>query len=562
MKVVLFLIFVVTQLVLAQGVESPPVTSLKPDTSLPKVNVPEFVITGKTQTDMARFTKESTEIDSLYFQRKNLAGLGMEIPINQSLSLQSSTGQRASLFASASTGSYSTTSYLLSGNGGLSDARLNGSMSGYYTSGFTPQTIRRDISIQAGVGKDIDLNESAKTANSAGIGYSRTSYFLYGTEIPDLLRTTNQFDVGLNSDMNFGNFPLTARLGFKRFSVEDYPNASLSDWKDVQSAVDIDLSTNYMLRSGGINLDSYFRFGNHGATPPSNFSPSASAIDRSFYDFSLGAEYVNNVGDFSYSVGFRYFQYTDDSSSGIAKVYPDFRGTYRISNRVSLFMRFYGDIENPELSTFFDKNQYIDANFPLRNSQVYANYVIGGSWIAADGISVTPEFNVNASRFYTIFVALPFAIIGTDTSQADNQLLYANKAVIFTGSIMAQYKKDKFGADATLNIRSGRADSLSSIPNLAPFDLTVGGNYEVVSQLNFRAYVFILSGRYSDLNLRNKLSSAWLLNFRLSYDLKLGQFPLEIFADGKNVLDQKYYIWQGYEEFPIGLFVGLSSKVL
>ena len=34
--------------------ESPPLTSFKPDTSLPKVNVPEFVITGKAQVDSAR----------------------------------------------------------------------------------------------------------------------------------------------------------------------------------------------------------------------------------------------------------------------------------------------------------------------------------------------------------------------------------------------------------------------------------------------------------------------------------------------------------------------------
>lgn len=539
----------------AQGVESPPVTSFKPDTSLPKVNVPEFVITGKAQSDVARFNKESAEIDSSYFQGKTLAGLGMDIPVNQSLSLQSSATQRGDLFARVSTGSYVTTSYLLSGSGGIGDTRLNGSLSGDYTSGYTPQTMQRDFSIQAGVSKDMQFDESAKTSNSANIGYSRASYFLYGTGIPDLLRRTNQFNLGFRSDMNFGNFPLAAGLSFDRFSVQDY-------WKDVQSTVDVNLATIFQMTSGSIDLNGDFHFGDHGTTPPSNVLPSISGINQPFYDFNLGAAYGNSFGDFSYSIGLTYFQYADDSSSGIAKLYPDLRGTYKISDRVSLFTRFYGKVDDPGLSTSFNRNSYLDANFPMRNSQEYANFTIGGNWIATDEISVSPEFNIDASRFYPVFVTFPSAMIGTDTSHADNELLYANKATVFTTSISARYKKDKFGADATLNVRSGTADSLSSIPNLAPFDLTIGGNYQITPQFSFGAYVFVLSGRYSDLALKNRLNSVWLLNFHLTYDLKLGQFPIEIFADGKNILDQKYFIWQGYQEFPIRLFIGVSGKIL
>jgi hypothetical protein len=541
--------------ILAQGVEAPPVTSFRPDTSLPKVNVPEFVITGKAQTDVARFNKESTEIDSSYFQDKALAGLSMDFPINRSLSLRSSSGQPANLFARISTGSYATTSYLLSGTGGIGDARLNGSLNGNYSSGYTPQTIQRDIAVRAGVSKDMQFGESATTNNSAEIGYSRASYFLYGTGIPDFLRTSNQFNLGLRSDMTFGNFPLTAGLNFDRFSVQDY-------WKDVQSAVDLNLGTIFQLQSGNIGINGNFHFGNHGTTPPSGQSLSISGIDKSFYDLTLGADYNNSVGDLSYTVGLNYFQYADDSSGGIAKLYPDLRGTYRVNDRVSLFTRFYGKVGDPALSTFFTHNLYIDANFPLRNSQDYANFTLGGNWLATDEISITPEFNIAASRFYPIFVTFPMAIVGTDTSHADNQLLYADRATIFTASVTANYRKDKFGADATLNVRNGKADSLSSIPNLAPFDLTVGGSYQITPQFNFRAYVFILSGRYSDLALKNKLNSVWLLNFHLTYDLDLGRIPVEIFADGRNVFDQKYYIWQGYQEFPIGLFVGVSCKIL
>ncbi|HUI31663.1 MAG TPA: hypothetical protein VLX91_15755 [Candidatus Acidoferrales bacterium] len=534
---------------IARSQVTPPETVFKPDTSLPKVNVPEFVITGKAGNNMAQFNKESTRIDSLYFQNKALAGLIMEIPVNRSLSLQSSNFQAGSLFAHVSTGSYATTSYLLSGCGGIGGTRLNGSLGGNYTSGYTPQTMRRDVSVQAGAGGDIELDESAKTTNSAEIGYSRASFFLYGTGITNLLRTTNGFDLVLRSDMNFGNFPLGAGLSFDRFSVQDFEKAA-------QSVADLKLNSMLQLQSGSINLDGSLRFGNHNTTSP------LSPIDQSFYKLTLGAEYGNNIGDFSYAVALNYFQYADDSGNGIAKIYPDLRGTYKVNNEVSLSARFFGDVENSSLSTFLNGNRYVEMNFPLRNSQDYANFTFGGDWIVNDEISVSPKLNISASRFYPIFVTFPSAFIGADTSHADNQLLYANKATIFTASVSVQYKKDKFGADATLNSRIGTADSLTSIPNLAPFDLTVGAIYQINPQFNLRASIFILSARYSDLALKNKISPAWLLNFHLAYNLKVAQLPVEIFADVKNVLDQKYDIWQGYQEFPIGLFIGINSKIL
>lgn len=547
-------LFFLSEILRAQGVESPPVRSFKPDTLLPKVNVPEFVITGKAQPEVAGFNRESVEIDSSYFQRKAMEGLSMDLPSNQSLSLQSSELNPANLFTRIATGSYVASYYLLSGSDEVGGAHLNGSVNGNYTSGFNTQTLWRDISIRAGIAKAIKFYEGTNTNDCADIDYSRASFFLYGTGIPDLLRTMNEFNFGLHSDMNFADFPLTAGLSFDRFAVQDY-------WKDIQSTLTINLGTLFQQSEGTISLDGLIRLGHHGTTYSADTSKASTGIDRSFYNLTLDAGYDNSFGNFSYLIGLDYFQYADDSSRGIAKIYPDLRGTYKLNDDVSLFARFFGDVENSSLSTFFDRNRYVDANFPLRNRQVYADFTIGADWIVTNEISVSPQFNIDASRFYPVFVTLPMAIVGSDTSRSDNQLLYANKATIFTGSITAHYKKDKLGADATLNLRSGRADSLSSIPNLALVDLTVGGNYQVNPQFNVGAYIFILSSRYSDSGLDDRVNSVWLLNFHLSYDLKIGRFPVELFGDGRNVLDQKYYIWKGYQEFPIGFFIGISGKI-
>jgi hypothetical protein len=554
-RIAAILIFAAAGSVGAQGVEGPPVTSFKPDTLLPKVSVPEFVITGRAQIDVTRFDKQSTEIDSSYFQGRALADLKMAVPVNQALSLQSPGRNSTDLYARLSSGSYATSSYLVSGGVVVSGILLNGSTNGNYTSGYTPQTMSRDFSIQAGAAKDLQLDESAVTNNSAEIRFSRASYFLYGTGTPNLLRAIYHFDAGLHSDIDFNNFPLAVGLSFGRFSVEDSS-------KEVQTIFGVTSGTVLQLPAGNLQFDGSLSFGNHTSTPPADQSNVIAGIDRSIYDLALGGQYGNNIGEFSYSAGLKYFQYSDDSSNGIGKLYPELRGFYRVNDRITVYSSFFGDIKSTDISDFLEMDRYVDASFALRNTQDYADFTIGGSWLVTDEVSVSPQFNIDAMRFRPIFVTSPFSKSGVDTSQAENQVVYASKATVLTPTIAARYKKDKWGADVTLNFRSGTADSLHSIPNLAPFDMTAGADYRVNAQFNVRAYIFVLSSRFSDLALKEKLGSAWLLNFHLAYDLQVGQVPLEVFADGRNILNQKYVIWQAYQEFPLSLFIGISSKIL
>ena len=188
------------------------------------MNVPEFVITGKAQIELPRADKPSVEIDSSYFQGKQLEGVGVNVPLNRSLSSQGSQNsgdERPNLFARTSIGHYTTTEYLLSGGGGYKGYDMNGSVSGDYTSGFIANTIQRSILLQGGVAKDFDIEQVGKLSNSLNLGYARSSYFLYGGQQPILLRKVNQFSAGINSNIEFGETPLAVELGFDRFSTED-----------------------------------------------------------------------------------------------------------------------------------------------------------------------------------------------------------------------------------------------------------------------------------------------------------------------------------------------------
>ena len=543
---------------IAQGLASPPVTTFNPDTSLPKVQVPEFVITGKAEIELPRAYKPSIEIDSSYFQDKNLPGTVVNVPVGLSLSRQQQVGNNGfpNLFVKASIGHYTTTNYVVSGaaetGGGFV---VNGSVNGGYSGGFIPFTMRRNVSVLAGISKDLQFDQSSMSSNSIEFGYSRSSYFLYGQLGPTspYLRQNDDINLKLNSNMDLQNVPLAVGLTFDRSSIVDY-------WDAVESSIALDASTQIPVSSGWIGGHGTVQFGTHtvDAVTPSPvitlYLPSSN-VNRSLYRINLGADYASAAldRDFSFSIGLNYFQYRDDSSSGIAKLFPDIRLNYRLSSESALFARYTGTIRQSGLSDLVSTDRFIDASVPLLSTQEYGLIAVGSRVAISNEVSLTPQFNVDLARYYPMFIS------GADNSSF---LVYADRATVFSFSFAADYVKGDFDAAATLKFQKGRTNSLSDIPNLSPITFDLSAAYQFVPNLTLSGEMLLLSPRYADMTLTRKVGSAGLLSARLSYDVKLGTLPVEFFVEGQNLFNQRYFIWQGYQELPLSLFVGFSSRIL
>ncbi len=543
---------------LAQGLETPPVTSFRPDTTLPKVQVPEFVITGKAEVELPRAYKPSIEIDSSFFQNKDLTGTVLNVPADLSLSRQqlASGNGFPDLFVKASIGHYTTANYIVSGAAETKEGWvLNGSINGGYSNGFIPYTMQRDFSVRAGVSKDLKFAQSEVSSNSIGFGYSRSSYYLYGQIIPasPYLRKTDNVSLGISSNMDLGDVPLAIGLNFDRSSISDY-------WNAVESSIGLDGSTQIPLPSGWIVGNASLYFGNHNINQE---SPSpvpllyglVTGLNRSMYHFKVGADYTNAsvARDFTYSLGVNYFQYRDESANGIAKIYPDVRVDYKLNGNVAFFASYEGTIRQPTLVSLMSIDRYVDASSALLSTQDYAVITLGSRVGISNTVSLTPQFSASLSRDYPMFVSVP------DNS---SYLVYADRATLLSFAVRANYIAENFNADATLQFQRGTTSTLSSIPNLSPVNFEMNLGYEFVPHLTLHVQMLLLSQRYADLTLTDKVSSAGLLDAGLSYDVKIGTLPIEFFVDGKNLFNQRYFIWQGYQEFPLSLFVGFSSRIL
>lgn len=535
----------------AQGVVTPPVTSFKPDTAMPSVNVPEFIITGKTEVELPKASKPTVDIDSAYFQDKDIRGVGLELQPNRNIGAQNlgTTQVQPGLFARASIGHYTTTRYLVSGNDELSGFNINGSLSGDYTSGFIPNTVRRDFMFRAGVAKDMDSEEMIKSSNSMNFGYTRSSYSLYGGPQPNLNRTIGQIDFGVNSDMYLGELPLAFGLDFDRFSLND-------SWHNTQSSLELTANTQLHLSSGWLGFEGGFMFGNHTLTGSGTGLPVAVAdLNRSLYDLDLGGSYRNSAlfGSLSYSVGVTYYQYRDDSSSTVAKLYPDVRANYRLNHAVSLFASFNGSVREAALAGLVSTDRFVDGSLSLINTQNDADFELGARMGLPNNLVLIPQVGIRSAKYYPVFFS---------DSANTSRLEYAGKATIISASVTARYSIDRLSAGLTLRYQKGTADSLSSIPNLPGFDANLGLTYRVTPRFNARARFLFLSSRYADLALADKLTPVGLLNFRLSYDFRIAELPFQVFGGGDNILNQKYFIWRGFREFPLTLYIGLSSRIL
>ncbi len=541
----------------AQGVESPPVTSFKPDTTMPSVNVPEFVITGRAQIELPRADKPTVEIDSSYFQGKELPGVEVGVPLYRSLGDQYNAEGKppSSLFVRASIGHYSSARYLASGIASVGGFNFSGSLSGDYTSGFISNTMRRDFSIQGGISKDLNVDGGVKSSNSMNLGYSRSSYSLYGESPRFLQRSTDEVRFGINSDMYLDELPLAFALNFNRFSLAD-------DWDNTQSSLKLKASTQVQLSSGWLGFSGAVLLGDHtlsaSSTNPVLALPlpvAVRSINRSLYDLVFGASYGSTLflGKFSYSLGLTYFQYRDDSLNTVAKLYPDARLNYRFNETVSLFVGFSATVREANLSEFLTTDPYADGVLTLVNTQDYADFTLGSTVALNHGITLAPQIDYRNSKYFPVFVS---------NSVNRTSLLYSGKCSILSFSLKVGYREGSVSSDLTLRYQSGKVDSLSSIPNLSPFNADLALAYKITPQFTASASVLFLSSRYADLGLSEKLNPVGLLDFRLAYDFEVSRLPVQVFAGGDNVLNERYFIWQGYQEFPMTLYLGISSTIL
>lgn len=528
-------VFLFAGICLAQEIQSPPVSAFKPDTLLPKVNIPEFVIVGKIAYEVPRANKPSVEFDSTYFQNRQMMTAAGRVHYSRTLSdrYHTSISHGNNLLASLGFGHYQSTSYLLTGAASYLGYKLNGGISGYYTSGFEDNTMERNFMLQFGVTKNFLLFGGLELSPLLRFSFHPSSFYLYGSGHKDLLRKVGSLQFGLSGSTDFSNHPASMSLSFSRYSVTDSISVS-------QYEFGIGGESLFDLSDGHLRTSIDFSSGEHNV-PDGR---------RAHYLIKVSALYEKKFSQFVIGTGFDFYQYRDDFSSGVGKFFPGFMAVYKLSENNSIYLKYNGEIEANNLSSIIIHDRYLNALSSLKYSERYFNLIIGSDWNLNERFSLTPEASLSLLKYLPTYYS---------DSTNDNFLRYSSKASISSLSLKGKYHTNSIRSEASMVFRLAKADSLKPVPNLPSFQFIVSGEYTVSPEFHVSANFTFIPSRYSDIALSRKVSDISLLDGRLSYMFKVDSTPLEAFLDIHNLLNQTYFIWQGFQEFPLTLVIGVRT---
>ncbi|MGC8653094.1 MAG: hypothetical protein ACP5US_03795 [Candidatus Kryptoniota bacterium] len=521
---------------IAQDIESPPVQAFKPDTSLPKVNIPEFVITGQVVYDIPRPSKPSVEFDSTYFQNRQMIGTAEKIQFANTLSnkYQMLSFTQNNLFASLGSGYYQSTNYLVTGTASYLGYELNGGVSGYYTSGFEPNTMERNLMLQIGIERNFLLHQDLELKPLLSLSFRPSSFYLYGSSHKNLLRKLSNLNVGLTGSTDLRYHPTSLNLTFNRYSITDSVNVTQYDFE-------VEAESLFDLHEGGLHTSAALSFGRHDVPG-----------GQSQYLIRAGALYEKEFAQFAIGIGLNFYQYRDDFSNGVGKLFPDFSIFYKFSYGNSVYLKYNGEVTKNDLSSLITVDRYLNGLTLLKYPEKYFNLTAGSNWKVNDQLSVTPEANFSLIRYLPTYYS---------DSTNDNFLTYSSRASILSLNFKGKYHTDFFSSEASFLFRLSTADSLSPIPNLPSYEFRISGNYKITSEFYIHAGFTFIPSRYSDITLVRRVSAVSLIDGRLSYRFQIESIPVTAFLNIQNLLNQNYYVWQGYREFPLTIILGLSSRI-
>jgi hypothetical protein len=514
--------------------------------SMPKIDLPEFVITGNAVIDLPGIEKQSAAEDT---QSSIVASL-LNPPLTRFHETAQTAigrkeefeGSKVSLYSGKVFASLGT---FFSPQAGLWFGQALGdyfySVDGQYcrTKGFAPFTDR------SGGKASLEGNTTLKTYNPysdqselhSELVYKSDTYNWYGTRIPSMGR--NRTDLTLSADLSnwsFSPVPYEGDLGFESFEVSD------SSKTVVETRVNFDGGTRLKIASIPLNVKLKAQLG--------SVSYGNSSSGLSWFDAMVGSQpYIWK--DFSLEGSLHGYLANGMEDQTIVRLYPHLDVAYQLGDQHRLSLAYVPEVEAATLSSKVFDNRYIAATSKIKHTddQQDATLAIESGW--SEGTST--KFAVRVQSI------LDYPLYADSLSQGVWLLAYGGRTTItsFSGEIFAKlpandYFAAKFAASLSNNSSTGNA-----IPYMPVFEVGASYTRQIASQWTGIARLTLLHQRSDNVVKINTLPSILLIGLRFEYQLFQQAM---MFLDVQNLLNEQYEYWRGYQESPFVLSAGISLR--
>ena len=514
--------------------------------AMPKIDLPEFVITGNAVIDLPEVEKQSAPEDSL----SNLPASVMSPPLTRSRETaqfalgtkEEIEGRQLSPYSgqvSASLGTF------FSPQAGLWIGRTFGdyffSVDGQYnrTKGFAPFTERS--------GGSVDLEGSTKLKSynpyfdqsdiHSELTYNSDTYNWYGTRKPSLSRTKTDFRLSADI-MNWITSPISYRgdLGYENFEVND------SSQTVVETRVILGGATRLILYSVPLTV----RFNAHlGSISYGNSSSGLSLID-----VAVGSErYFWSA--FSLEGSIHGYFANGMEEQRFVRLYPHLDVAYQLTERHTLRVSYAPEAKPAALSSMIYDNRYLSATSKIKHTddQLDAMLAFESDWSA--GTRTEFEAHVQSIKDYPLY--------SDSLSQGIWVLAYGGRTTIasFSGEIFAKLPANDYFASKLTATISNNSKTGGAVPYLPVFELGLSYTRHIASQWTGIATLTLFhQGKDNVVNVKT-LPSILLIGLRCEY--RFFQ-QATLFLNVQNLLNERYEFWRGYQENPFVLSAGISLR--
>jgi hypothetical protein len=526
-----------------------PADTQKEETAPPKIDLPEFVITGNEKINLDIKSKTEEDEDRLYVPEKpepgkrNLAAEGGLSPKQTKPFSVTPNAMNGKVFAGV--GFYMTPQF--DGWFGQHDQSNSYIINGYYSSSEGHVT---DADWWKGgfgaKGRYIIPDSSAVipfAQLSGGVRYHREAYRAYGSTAPDRIRDLNSLNIsaGLGSRYalpykSLSGFDYSGTVGFDSYGASDSLHFGENDFFVNGTAT---------TRFFGSSFRGFIEYRTTGYTMSIPWLQSGQW-------FTLKADGITSLlPSLQLSYALQQWLYRGNINSASGRLYPHLELRYSLTESAMTYAGFSPSVERTTLSSLIDQNRYIDFNAKILPADISMNAYAGMEFTPFDELTTTMKFSYKRTDNYATFL---------DTSGAkvwEVSYLSGVRAAIFDASILYRLSGTQ-NITAFLTTRSvQQKDSSGSMPYVPKFSF--GSVYHQFFDfgLHLEAVAEYVDSRFT--NFSNTHSTAGYVYTSIKGDIELFDH-FRGYGEIQNLINQHYYLWNGYRERSMYLMLGISYQ--
>jgi len=514
--------------------------------AMPKIDLPEYFITGKAVIDLPEVEKQpavedsdSKDVVSLLNPTLSRTRETVEPAFGTKEQIEGTSVQSFNGKAFASLGTFFSPRAGVWFGQMVGDYRYAVDGQYYRTEGFAPFTNCSGGSV------NLQGNTTLKSYNpyldqaaiQSKLTYKTDTYNWYGSPDPSISRNREDFKLtaGLKN-WNPSPIPYSADLGFENFSVSD--SSKTVD----ETRVDIAGSSSLMMASIPLNVTLRTFIGSV------SYGNSSSGL---FYLEATVASKLYVVGKLSLAGSLQGFIADGMDGQNILRLYPHLDAAYQLDDRHTVRATYAPEVKPVDLASQVFANRYISAfsNIKHTDDQQDATVAIESGW--SDDVRTNIGVRVQSIMDYPLYA--------DSLSQGVWLLAYGGRTTIttFSSEVFAKLPaNDYFAATLTASL-SNNSLTGNAVPYLPVFEVGARYGRQLAARWTGTVSLSLIHQRKDNVVNINTLPSILLIGLRCEYQL-LRQAG--VFVDVQNLLNQQYEYWKGYQEDPFVVSAGVSVR--